>query len=80
MAASQNRGPLKMYKMRAANSIVTIMPNDVYAIITYTNGKQRKEEFYYGQSFLSQSGRFILKSSNIKSIKIFDYKGSMRII
>ena len=80
MAASQNRGPLKIYKMKAQNSTIAIMPNDVYAIVSYTNGKQRKEEFYYGQSFLSQSGRFILKSSNIKSVTITDSRGNKRTI
>ena len=56
------------------------MPNEVAAIITYSNGKTRKEEFYYGQSFLSQSGRSILKNDKIKSITIIDNKGNRRTI
>jgi hypothetical protein len=80
MAASQNRGPLKMYKMNGVNTLINILPNEVTAMITYTNGKQRKEEFYYGQSFLSQSGRYLLKQQNIKSVTIFDSKGNKRII
>ena len=34
-------------------------PLDMYATIKYKNGKITKQEFYYGDSFLSQSGRFI---------------------
>ena len=30
-----------------------------YAIIELKNGKKRKEEFYYGASYLSQSSRFL---------------------
>jgi predicted amidohydrolase len=80
MAASQNKGPLKIYKSKLAQGSVKIMPNDEAAIITYTNGKIRKEEFYYGQSFLSQSSRFVLKNDKIKSITIIDNKGSKRVI
>jgi hypothetical protein len=80
MAASQNKGPLKIYKSKIIQTSIKVMPNEVAAIITYTNGKTRKEEFYYGQSFLSQSGRSILKNDKIKSITIIDNKGSRRTI
>ena len=80
MAASQNKGALKIYKSKRATSSVSVMPNEIAALITYANGKTRKEEFYYGQSFLSQSGRSILKNDKIKSITIIDTKGSKRTI
>jgi len=80
MAASQNKGPLKIYKSKIIQTSIKVMPNEVAAIITYTNGKTRKEEFYYGQSFLSQSGRSILKNDKIKSITIIDNKGNRRTI
>ncbi|MEK0422846.1 MAG: hypothetical protein RLZ95_756 [Bacteroidota bacterium] len=80
MAASQNKGPLKIYKSKLAQGSVNIMPNEVAALVTYANGKTRKEEFYYGQSFLSQSSRFILKNDKIKSITIIDNKGNKRTI
>jgi FG-GAP-like repeat/ASPIC and UnbV len=80
MAASQNKGPLKIYRAKQSQTVIKIMPNDVAAFITYANGKTRKEEFYYGQSFLSQSGRFVVKNTNIKSITIIDIKGNKRTI
>ena len=80
MAASQNKGPLKIFKSKLAQGSVKIMPNEVAALVTYANGKTRKEEFYYGQSFLSQSSRFILKNDKIKSITIIDNKGNKRTI
>lgn len=79
MAASQNRGPLKLYKAKFSNVSYALMPNEISAVITYKNGKTRKEEFYFGQSFLSQSGRFILLNDNIKSVTIIDNKGNKRI-
>jgi hypothetical protein len=80
LAASQNRGPLKVYKSKSANTSLSILPTDISAIIEYKNGSKRKEEFYFGQSFLSQSGRFVVKNKNIKSITVTDVKGNKRII
>ena len=80
MAASQNRGPLKMFGMRLASATTPIFTNETNAIIEYKNGVKRKEEFYYGQSFLSQSGRFILNNNNIKSISIIDNTGTKRVL
>ena len=79
LAASQNKGPLKLYKAKFSNAAFSLMPNEISALITYKNGKTRKEEFYYGQSFLSQSGRFMLLNDNIKSVIIIDNKGNKRI-
>jgi len=39
-----------------------------------------KREFYYGSSFLSQSGRFVNINDNISSITILDNKGIQRVI
>ncbi len=80
LAASQNRGPLKVFTCKSATASFSILPTDVSALIEYKNGSKRKEEFYYGQSFLSQSGRFIIKDEKIKSITVIDYKGNKRII
>jgi hypothetical protein len=80
MAASQNKGPLKIFKSKRASTSIQILPNEVAAFISYVNGKTRKEEFYFGQSFLSQSGRSVLKNDKIKSITIIDTKGSKRIL
>ncbi len=56
------------------------MPFDSFATITYRNGKQQKREIYYGASFLSQSGRFLLIDENIASVEVTDYTGDKRLI
>jgi hypothetical protein len=50
------------------------------AIIHYKNGQIRKEEFYYGTSFLSQSGRFISITPGISAVEITDNAGNARTI
>ncbi len=79
-AASQNRGKLKIYRLKNENDLIRLKSSDQYAEIEYYSGKKRKEEFYYGHSFLSQSSRFIKTDSKIKSITIYDNKGGKRSI
>jgi hypothetical protein len=53
---------------------------DVKAVVRYKNGKKIDQEFYYGTSFLSQSGRFILVNDQVASVEITDSKGVQRKI
>ena len=78
MAASQNRGPLKVYTLKKKTSILNILPKDASAIIEFVNGKKRKEEFYFGNSFLSQSARFMSYNEQVKQITIIDQNGVSR--
>ena len=67
-----------MYELKKKTSILNVQPFDASAIIEYANGKKRKEEFYYGNSFLSQSARFISYNEKVKGITIIDQKGVSR--
>jgi len=78
VAASQNKGPLKLYQQRRDVKFISIQPDDVSAVMELKNGKTQKEEFYYGGSFLSQSARFLTVDSNTVSVKITDSKGRVR--
>ena len=68
LAASQNRGPLLMFKKRNNNHVITANADDEYAIITRRNDTKQKVEFYYGSSFLSQDARFLELPLDIKSL------------
>ena len=80
IAASQNRGPLKLFQLKGNAKLIPVFANETSAVIEYKNGIKRKQEFYFGSSFLSQSNRSILKDDKIKSITIKDSKGSSRVI
>jgi hypothetical protein len=59
LAASQNRGPLKLFKRTSTTQkIIPLQQMDRTLLITLTNGKKRRQELYFGDSFLSQSTRF----------------------
>ncbi|MDB5119872.1 MAG: RNA-binding protein [Sphingobacteriales bacterium] len=79
LAASENKGPLKVFKLQTKTKSVKIQPFDVSATIQYQNGQVSKQEFYYGSSFLSQSGRFLNINNKVKSISITDNLGKKRM-
>jgi hypothetical protein len=80
LAASQNRDALKIFELKRKVNNIKLQQDDESAVITYKNGAKEKQEFYYGSSFLSQSGRFMTVNKDIKHIQITNNKGKTRTI
>jgi hypothetical protein len=75
---TQNQDSLKTFlRKRILNHILT-SNNDAWAHLIFKDGTQRKQEFYYGSSYLSQSARVMNLTENVESYKIFKYDGSYR--
>jgi hypothetical protein len=79
LAASRNRGPLSLFRSRSQEKPIPLGPDDRFVRYTLSNGKSRKEELYFGSSFLSQSARFISAGAGVKKIEIVDRKGRSRL-
>ncbi len=80
IAASQNKGPLKVFELNKDCSFLVLNADDVSAIMVYKDGRRQKRETGYGNSFLSQSGRFIAIDKTMSSIEITNSKGKTRKI
>jgi len=81
VVAAQNSDYLKLFHNKMNNGkIISLQHNDVSAILRMKNGQKRKEEFGYGSSFFSQSGRFIQLNPSILSIEITNNKRQTRNI
>src|SRR5258708_18263441 len=80
VAASQNKNVLKLYQLNRQAKSVPLQPDDISATIRFPNGKTQKEKFYYGNSFLSQSARFLQVDSGMTSVTITDSKGKTRLL
>lgn len=80
LAASQNKGALKMFELRKKNNLITLSAFDESAVIRYKDGKKQKREIVYGSSFLSQSARFLDVDDNVVSVEITNNKGETRKI
>lgn len=57
VAASQNKGPLKVFKHSFPGKSIPLQAGDASAILQLRSGASRKVELYYGQGFLGQSAR-----------------------
>ncbi|RFZ81091.1 RNA-binding protein [Mucilaginibacter terrenus] len=80
LAATQYKDAMKLFQLKRAVRTVALQPNDLFATIKYNDGKTFKQEFYNGQSFLSQSGRFFNIDSSMAQVIITDIAGHKRNI
>jgi enediyne biosynthesis protein E4 len=53
--------------------------DDAYAEIEMDNGSKQRVEFYYGSGYLSQSTRKIAIGPKVRSMKIYNTKGDVRV-
>lgn len=80
IAASENRGPLRVFRQKQSVKLIPVTPADISATIFLKDGRKQKQELYYGASFLSQSGRFLQVPLNAGGLDIRDTKGNIRRI
>jgi hypothetical protein len=81
LIAAQNSSFLKLFSTKlAGGKIIKLQQGDISAMIYLKNGQVRKEEFNYGSSFFSQSGRFIQLNPSVQSIDILNNKKQKRTI
>jgi len=72
LAASQNKDFLKVFQLKRSVRSIQLQPLDMFATIKYKNGKTARQEFYNGESFLSQSGRSFTLESTMATVSITD--------
>jgi hypothetical protein len=80
IAASQNKGPLKIFELNKDIKMIPLNPMDESVTIYFKDGRKQKREVGYGSSILSQSGRFITVGDNVKSVQIINNKGQKRSV
>lgn len=79
LAASQNKGPLKLFKNKLPQKIIRLNNNDKFVLYHLKSGATRREELYFNTSFLSQSSRFISLNSSVNYAEVVNSKGVKRI-
>tara|TARA_R110000868_G_scaffold222048_4_gene473930 strand:+ start:36813 stop:40367 length:3555 start_codon:yes stop_codon:yes gene_type:complete len=75
----RNSDSLKAYILDVppnGNSYIDVLPNMAKVIITYKDGTERLQEFYYGSSYLSQSSRTLFLNGNERKIVFYDFFGN----
>ena len=80
LAASQNGGPLKLFRNNRSRQLIRVKDDDRVALIYLTNGRVRRQELDYGSSFLSQSSRIVGIDSCVSKIVLINGRGQQRTI
>jgi hypothetical protein len=78
LVATQNRGPVQVFKSKTQTKIVVARPDDQFAEIEFVDGKHQRVEFNYGSSFLSQGSRFISLNPKANKCTIVNSQGQRR--
>jgi enediyne biosynthesis protein E4 len=78
LIVSQNKGKLKFFRAATSSPSIRVEATDAVAIWKFTNGKTRRQELYYGDSFYAQSARRLLSSPQVLAVEIMDYRGNKR--
>jgi len=79
--SGQNRDFLRIFQLNLSSSrTIFLDPNETAAVFYYKNGQVRKEEYSYGQGFLSQSSRFCIMDEKVDHVMIYANKGLSRKI
>lgn len=81
MLSAINNGALKAYEAINKDLIIEVNSEDQYAILQKKDGKKYKLEFYWGNSYLSNSSRRLKYcDSVISSITLYNISGQSRTI
>lgn len=79
---TQNNDSLRIFaptkEVSDQSKVLALQPLDRMVTITYKNGKKRVKEFYYGQTYLSQSSRKLTLTKDMASVLIKDFGGHTR--
>ncbi|QCR21342.1 VCBS repeat-containing protein [Pontibacter sp. SGAir0037] len=85
--ATQNQDNLKVFTLKestAANNLlsktITLNPQDAWAQVFYKNGRKAKVEFYYGSTYLSQSGRMFKLTPDMEKVVMYTFTGKSRTL
>jgi hypothetical protein len=83
LIATQNQERLLVFeeknqKSKNESRSIKLKPDDFFAELVFKNNKKRRIEFYYGDTFLSQSSRSLFLTDEIKSVEITNFKGVKR--
>jgi enediyne biosynthesis protein E4 len=75
-----NSDSVKVFTGNMKQKWVHLDPLDTYAIVNTADGRSYREEFYFGNTYLSQSERTFAADNKTTSIQIFTSTGSKRAI
>ena len=81
VAVTQNQDSLRVFAPHTASQasqVISLQPMDAWAEIKLATGETRRQELYYGSTYLSQSGRTLAVGNDVASVVIYSFTGERR--
>ncbi|HEA29478.1 MAG TPA: RNA-binding protein [Leeuwenhoekiella sp.] len=75
---ANNNAGLQCFTMTNQRNVITLKPNDTYALIKLSSGKTYRQEFYFGSGYLTQDSRKLQIPNNALEITIFNAQHERR--
>jgi hypothetical protein len=76
----RNSDSLKVFSINDKSRVIPLDRNDCYAVIKAADGRSYRHEFYYGNSYLSQSSRSFAVPADTKAVTMYNNQGHKRIV
>jgi len=80
LITSNNNNKMEAFKLVSNEKSIALNNNDAYVIITYTDGKKRRQELYTGSGYLSQNSKSVIINSQVAEVTVYDNKGTARSV
>ncbi len=80
--ATQHADSLKAFTrpLPSGTRFIRLRPLDRYAVLTFEDGRTRRQEFYHGAGYLSQSSRSPAAPDALTKAVIYDSEGNRRVM
>jgi hypothetical protein len=80
MVVSQNSDSLQAFGPRGEQRTQRLRSTDRYALLTFEDGTTRREELYYGDTYLSQSSRVVRLAPSVVEAVVVERDGTRRTL
>lgn len=80
LIAANNDAPAQTFVLGQALSFVPALPQETHAILTFSNGKTQRKEFYQGGGYLSQNSKGIWWGEGMQSATFYAAAGESRTL
>ncbi len=75
--ATQNQDSLRFFRKMDPFNYIQVGSNEAFGLVKLADGKTRKQEFYYGSSYLSQTARVLFLPENHQDYQLMDFSGKI---
>ena len=80
LLVGNNTGPTQAFAVKQKHKTYQPDPDDAFALVTLSNGRTFRHEFFYGSTYLSESSRTLRYSGSVEKIEVYNFRGERKEI